>query len=82
MDIPKLPNDVLIKILSINEENNFKKHKLKFNNVLYELQTIQEELEFYFDFFEGEEELNNSGLSYFMLRYLEQINLFCDKEDY
>jgi hypothetical protein len=78
-----LPNDIKIKILSINEENNFKEHQKKFNNVLYELQCVEEELEFYFDFENmDEEDLNNCGLSYFILSYLEQINLFSDTEDY
>ena len=78
-----LPNDIKIKILSINEENNFKAHKLKFNNVLYELQCIQEELEFYFDFEDMDfDELKEFGLSYFVLAYLENINLFSDTEDY
>ena len=83
MNIPQLNNDILIKILSINEENNFKDHKLKFNNVLHELESIEGELEFYFDFESmDQEDLINCGLSYFILAYLEQINLFSDTEDY
>ena len=83
MNIPQLNNDLIIKILSINEENNFKDYQKKFNNVLYELQCVEDELEFYFDFESmDEEDLNNCGLSYFILAYLEQINLFSDTEDY
>tara|TARA_R100001594_G_C3966376_1_gene246687 strand:+ start:591 stop:836 length:246 start_codon:yes stop_codon:yes gene_type:complete len=81
MNIPKLPNDVLIKILSINEENNFKQHKLKFNNVLYELECIEDEIHYYFDMDSIEDDDENIGISYYILGYLEQINLFSD-EDY
>ena len=83
MNIPKLNNDLLIKILSINEENNFKEHQKKFNIVLHELESIEDELIFYFDFDSmDQEDLEELGLSYFMLQYLEQINLFSDVEDY
>lgn len=82
MNIPKLNNDLLIKILSINEENNFKEHKSKFLNVLHELESIDDEIIFYFDFDSMEEDLNDVGISYFILQYLQEINLFSDTEDY
>lgn len=81
MKFDDLPNDIKIKILSMNEENNFKAHKLKFNNVLYEFQCIQEELEFYFDF-ESMDIDEEVGISYYLIAYLEQVNLFSDTEDY
>lgn len=82
MNIPNLPHDILIKILSINEENNFKEHKKKFENVLYELETVEDEIHYYFDFDSMQDDLEEIGLSYFILAYLEQINLFSDSEDY
>jgi hypothetical protein len=81
MKFDDLPNDIKIKILSMNEENNFKDHKSKFNNVLHELESIQDELVFYFDF-ESMEIDEGVGLSYYIIAYLEQVNLFSDTEDY
>lgn len=82
MNIPQLSNDLLIKILSINEENNFKDHQKKFNICLHELESIEDEMVFYFDFDSMDEDFEGMGLSYFILQYLEEINLFSDKEDY
>ena len=77
--LPKLPNDILIKILSINEENNFKEHKKKFSIVLDELQGIECDIWYYFDI--NAEDFIDKGLSYFILAYLDEINYF-DSDDF
>lgn len=82
MKFDELPNDIKIKILSINEENNFKKHKQKFNIVLDELLSIEDQLILYFDVSSIDEDLNEVGISYFILQYLDEINLFNIDEDY
>tara|TARA_R100001129_G_scaffold150688_1_gene112830 strand:+ start:562 stop:813 length:252 start_codon:yes stop_codon:yes gene_type:complete len=83
MKFDELPNDIKIKILSINEENNFKKHQQKFNIVLDELLSIQDELILYYDIDSmNPNDINSSGISYFMLQYLDEINIFNIDEDY
>ena len=71
-----IPQELKIKILSINEENNFKEHQSRFNIVLNELEGIQDEIYFYYDFEEMNEEMFEEvyGLSFFLLDYLHDIS--------
>ena len=71
--LPKLPNDILIKILSINEENNFKEHKKKFNPVLEQLENLDEEIYFYYDFDIMDEDEILINRTNFVLTYLYDI---------
>lgn len=75
MNFDDLPQEIKIKILSINEENNFKEHQSRFNIVLHELQGLQDEIFFYYDFEdEGQEALFAYGLSFFLLDYMKEIS--------
>ena len=84
MNFDDLPQEIKIKILSIHDENNFKEHKskflnvlheLRFNIVLHELQGLQDEIFFYYDFDDGNsEQLFAYGLSFFLLDYMKEIS--------
>ena len=75
MNFDDLPQERKIKILSIHDENNFKEHKARFNIVLHELEGLQDEIFFYYDFEDGnEEQLIVCGLSFFMIDYLKEIS--------
>ena len=75
MNFDNLPQELKIKILSIHEENNFKEHQSRFNIVLHQLEGLQDEIFFYYDFEDGnEEQLIVYGLSFFLLDYLKEIS--------
>ena len=79
-----LPNDIIIKILSINEENNFEEHKKKYRNILYHLEDIIELTHTdYYDELEEENIIDEDwGFANAMIECItnENIDNMCDSQ--